>query len=327
MFETKSELRKIATKTAAMAAAITVSITITGCATPLSKAQISELKFVNSKFIDGAYVEGFTPGVADYGITMEMLLQRKSLFDDSSKFHQSVTTILEDETLSGNATTKSGYLFENSAIKIDLAGKFAFTSAVVDADNKKNRDSVLSAAQSALSASTTPVTDFTVAWLTLGLQSNKLNSVASDAAKVLIAAQDSDGGFDDYTANESTTDATGLALLALSSVRYQGNSEQTKAIDASIKKAQTYLVSNLVQGNHFESYGSANVNGTAYAYMGLKSSKADSTLLSKLQNWLKKQVMKDGGVQAGFAPGASNVMSTSQAVLAINGGSYLDLIH
>lgn len=315
MFETKSELRKIATATTIISA---LALSLTGCAVQLTDQQKTELTFTQSKFVNDTYVEGFTPGAPDYGITMEMLMQRAGLYDDSATQKTAISAILEDGNLSGSATKPTGYLFDQNGIKLDLTGKFAFTSAVLKADNKDTRNALLDLAEASFESNANQITDFAIAWLTLGLEVNN-HAKAAVLADALVAAQNTDGGFDDYTLNESTTDATGLALLALATVK-----DQASVKDA-ISKAEDYLAATILT-DHFESYGSANVNGTAYAFMGLKAVGASATTLKPIQTWLATQLQKDGGVQAGFAPGTSDVMATSQALLAINGRNYLDLL-
>jgi hypothetical protein len=315
MFETKSELRKFATVTSLIAA---TTLSLTSCAPALSEAQKTQLSFLQSKFVDNTYVEGFTAGQADYGITIEMLLQRDGFSDQSETQKSAVAAVLEDPTLSGSVDSPEGYLFGEEGIKIDLTGKFAFASVALKADNKAAREALIDQASTAFEAAVTAPTDFAIAWLTLGLDATG-KAKAADAAKALVAAQNTDGGFDDFTPGESTSDATGLALLALASVQDQVD------VKAAIEKATGYLTKTLLE-DHFDAYGSPNVNGTAYAFMGLKAVGADAELLTSLQTWLTEQVQPDGGVQAGFAPGTSDTMATSQAILAINGRTYLDLL-
>lgn len=315
MFETKSELRKIATVTSLIAA---LTLSLTSCAPALTEDQQTQLAFLQSKFVDNTYVEGFTAGQADYGITIEMLLQRDGLSDQTEGQKAAIAAVLEDSNVSGSIDSPAGYLFGEQGIKIDLTGKFAFASVALNADNKADREALIDQASAAFESSATAPTDFAIAWLTLGLDATG-KTKAVDTAKALVAAQNTDGGFDDFTPGESTSDATGLALLALASVQDQVD------VKAAIEKATGYLTSTLLE-DHFDAYGSPNVNGTAYAFMGLKAVGADAELLTSLQTWLTEQVQPDGGVQAGFAPGASDTMATSQAILAINGRTYLDLL-
>lgn len=315
MFETKSELRKIATVTSLITA---ITLTLVGCSAELTEEQKTQLSFLQSKFVNNTYVEGFTAGQPDYGISIEMLLQRDGLSDQSEGQKAATTALLENATLSGSAESASGYLFGEQGIKIDLTGKYAFASVALNADNKADREALVEQAAQAFSASPSTATDFAIAWLTLGLDANQ-NASAEQTAQALVAAQNPDGGFDDFTLGESTSDATGLALLALASVQDQVD------VKAAIEKAVAYLDATLVS-DHFEAYGSPNVNGTAYAFMGLKAVSAEVELLDKLQTWLTSQLQPDGGVQAGFAPGVSDTMATSQAILAINGRTYLDLL-
>ncbi|MFM6980574.1 MAG: hypothetical protein ACKOWE_04135 [Micrococcales bacterium] len=319
MFETKSELRKFATATTSIITAAALAFSLTGCTPTRTKEQDLQLQFMQSKFAANAYVEGFTPGQPDYGITIEMLLQRAGLYDNSESFKASVAAILEDDKLSGNATHTTGYLFSENSVKVDLAGKYTFASVALKADNKETREGIIALAETAYEQAQVAPTDFALSWLALGLDATQ-NEHVTQVARDLVAAQNTDGGFDDYTPGESTADATGLALMALAAVQ-----DELDVKDA-ISKAQQYLTTTLIDGNHFESYGSANVNGTAYAFMGLKATGANSDTLATLQSWLATQLQPDGGVQAGFAPGASDTMATSQAVLAINGRTYLELL-
>ena len=75
MFETKSGLRVIA-------AIVTAAVLSLGVAPAnAANANSKTLAFLKSKFVNGQFIEGFTPGVADFGFTLEGILQRKALGD------------------------------------------------------------------------------------------------------------------------------------------------------------------------------------------------------------------------------------------------------
>ena len=146
MFGTKSGLRFIAT-----IAATAVTISLLAGTPALAKGKptttnASTLQFLTSSFEGGKALPGFSPGTSDFGFTMEALVQRYALGDKSAAFKSALAYNLQNPNLSGSFSTKSGFLFNSDGtVKYGLAGKFAFVSRLVKADNASLRKSVLTA--------------------------------------------------------------------------------------------------------------------------------------------------------------------------------------
>lgn len=348
MSENKSELRQSATTLKVIVASIIVVaiaafLILAYAPKPFSKPDASKdekasaiLAFAQSKFIDGKFVEGFAVGAPDYGISLEMLLARYALGDRSEGFTVASDYLLSDDGMAGSIADDAGYLWTQNAdesvtINPALVGKWAFVSAALEIKNEKNRTAMLQAAADYAIANPTTQSDFQLAWLVLGLDAANLAAEEIQVAKLLVASQNSDGGFDDYEPGTSTTDGTALSLLALAGASDDAPGSDKAAIDKAEASAQSLLVSTVsTSGAYWEAYGAANTNGTAYAYMALKSSlpsgDPNQELVSKINTWLRSQVVADGGVQAGFAPGAGDNMASSQAIIPVLGYSYLDYV-
>ncbi|MFM6966166.1 MAG: hypothetical protein ACKOWI_02155, partial [Rhodoluna sp.] len=87
--------------------------------------------------------------------------------------------------------------------------------------------------------------------------------------------------------------------------------------------AAKYLRTVQVTGNHWESFGDVDVNGTAYAAMGLKAAGAN---VASIQTWLKSRVASTGGLITPWSNGRGDVFATAQGVVALLGSSYLNLL-
>ena len=326
MFGTKSGLRLISS-------IVVIATAIVGPATaanalapnPFSKT----LNFLQGSFSGNRFIEGFTPGQADFGFTMEALLQRKALGDTTQSFKFAAAYSLQNPNLSGNFSTRNGFLFNSAgAVNYPLAGKFAFVSAVLKADNRDLRNSVLSSMVKNIKASgdlkgMTPTT-FDRSWVMLGLAANGRTAAARQVATALIGGQLKDGSFNDgYTLEEGSTDGTGIALQALATVSNQGSNDFRSKVTAAKAKAVKWLQSTIQSGDHWESWGDYNINGTAYAVMGLKAS---GVAADKMIAWLKSKIATDGGFTTSWSNGAGDIYATAQAVVPALGKSYLDLL-
>lgn len=330
MFGTKSGLRFIAT-----IAAAAVSITLLGASPALAKGKPTPsnsgtLSFLSASFEGGKALPGFSPGTSDFGFTMEALLQRYALGDKSAAFKSALAYNLQNPNLSGSFSTKTGFLFNSDgSVKYGLAGKFAFVSRLVKADNASLRKSVLTAISKSQTKSGDLTGDYATtfdrSWAILGLVSNGYKNQARALAAALVKTQLSDGGFNDgWSLNEGSADGTGIALQALASVKGEGTSKQRASIAKSIKAAAAWLRGSAVGGDHWESWGDYNVNGTAYAAMGLKASGAS---ISSISAWLRGKLASDGGLQTSWSGGAGDIYATAQSVTPMLGKSYLDLLN
>lgn len=338
MFEAKSGLRIIAT-VAATAAIITLAGSqVPAIAAPTgsnhtaiaaNKFQSTD-EFLKNSFTNGQFVAGFTPGKPDFGFTIEAILQRKALGESSGSLSPAVDYSLNNAAVTGTEANPTGYLFDGSQrVKLGIAGKFAFASAVLKANNGANRKQVLNDILSKIDgtgdiAANMSANTFDRAWVVLALEANGFTRQATALGVHMISHQLADGGFNDgYDLGKGSPDGTGIVLQALGSLRHQGTKGQQRVIAAAIGKAVGYLKANLVSGNHFEAYGDYNINGTEYAAMGLTAAGQKPTAI---QAWLVGKLATDGGLQTSWSGGAGDVYATAQGALALLGQSYLNLI-
>jgi hypothetical protein len=121
----------------------------------------------------------------------------------------------------------------------------------------------------------------------------------------------------------SSADATGIALQALSLAKRTATKSQAAVLQKSIVSASQFLRTTQVAGNHWEAWGDVDVNGTAYAAMGLK---AAGGKISAIQAWLKTRIAAAGGITTPWSNGLGDVFATAQGYVPLIGLSYLNLI-
>ena len=328
MFELKSGLRKFATVATFVALASTLLVSNPSHAAVNYSATDGFLKqsFSNG----GRYVEGFTPGKADFGFTLEAMLQRYSLGESSADLAPAINYNLTDGSVTGTFDVPKGYLFDaDGKAKLGMGGKFAFVSSVLKAKNQSLRNGILNILKSKIDRSgdfapDTNANTFDRAWVVLALDSNGFTKQASALAARMIHHQLKDGGFNDgYDLGQGSPDGTGIVLQALAAVKGQGTPHQRKSAATAIKKAVAYLQKTSIDGKYFESWGDFNMNGTVYAAMGLKAVGAN---YSKFRTWINSKLATDGGLQTPWSEGAGDTYATAQGAVALLGKSYLDLL-
>ena len=327
MFGAKSGLRVIA---AVLTAALAT-------ATPLAAANAapetypSTVKFLSDKFVNGKALDGFSPGTPDYGFTLEAMLQRKAAGQKlSDKLFVPAKAVLADSTSLAKSVVATYAYGADKKIKPGVAGKFLFTSIAIGTPNAPLRNAVVADLKKAVAANGSIAVSsgntFDYAWAILGLATNNQNKLANTVAIHLVSLQRPDGGFGmDQTGDtmKSSADATGIALQALSLPKRTASKSQVSIQQTSIIAASKYLRSTQVDGNHWDAWGDVDVNGTAYAAMGLKAAGGNITAI---QSWLKTRVAPTGGLTTPWSNGVGDVFATAQSYVPLLGLSYLSLI-
>jgi hypothetical protein len=327
MFGARSGLRAIAAATFA-----TIAI-----ATPLSAAQAaaetypSTVNFLTSKFVNGQTLDGFSPGTPDYGFTLEAMLQRKAAGQKlTDKLFTPAKTILADSTTLAKSIVAIYAYGADKKIKPGVAGKFLFTSVAIGAPNAPLRNTVVADLKKSIAANgsipTSSGNTFDYAWAILGLATNNQTKMANSVATSLVSMQRPDGGFGmDQTGDTlaSSADATGIALQALSLSKRSATKSQAAIQQKSIVSAALYLRTTQITGNHWDSWGDVDVNGTAYAAMGLKAAGAN---IASIQTWMKTRLAPNGGLTTPWSNGIGDVFATAQGYVPLIGLSYLNLI-
>jgi hypothetical protein len=284
------------------------SLALSGCAAK-ETIEPKTANFLAAKFVtttEGTYLEGFTPGKADVGFTLEAIAQLSQAptidLTKAEKWALATTDQIEDEK--GN-------------LNRGIAAKWLYVSYLVKYDNKPLREKVAKALADYWKPGFDPnvsLNTFDTAWAALALQVSGHSSEARFAAASLSMSRRADNGWgtDQSTSTTSSSaDATAIALMAFIVTDSQKAAEVAKA----------WLHANQVK-DHFEAWGDVDVNGTAYATMALHAAGEDVT---KLQAWLKKQVVKDGGLKTPWSSGKGDTFATAQGYLPLIGLDYVGL--
>jgi hypothetical protein len=316
---TKSGLRQIATITAAGLVLLVLAVTLILNVNGDKPKHSATAKFLYSKFVNGEYLEGFTPGSPEYGFSLEALAQLSS--NRELDLGAAKGFLLESST---------EYLYSPEGELIwGLAGKFLFTSKVAGATNREATDSLISELRQLVGEEgslSEMASTFDYAWLTLGLYAQDERELAAKVAGqlALLAREDGGWGFDqsEFTV-ESSTDATAMAIQALELTKTTVSS-LTDSKQNAIDQGLYFLETTLIDGNHFVAYEADDVNGTALAYMALKASTGGSP--ESIRGWLVSKLMADGGLGSPWVEAAGDPFATAQGYLALEGKSYLDLI-
>jgi hypothetical protein len=328
MLGPKTELRVIS----AVLAAVFTFATPNSAASAAQPDYASSLSFISSKFVSGKALDGFSPGTPDYGFTLEAMLQRKALGQKLLDQMVAVKANLADTTVFAKSAV-SNYAYTSASatktIKPGLAGKFLFVSAALGVPNAPLRNSLVGDLKKAISSNgliaSANGNTFEYAWAILGLASNNQKKLANTVAQKLVSLARPDGGFGtDQTGDTltSSADATGIALQALAYSKRSATSSQTAKLQKAILSASSYLRSTQLTGDHWEAWGDVDVNGTAYAAMGLKAAGAN---VSKVQAWMNGRISPTGGLMTSWSKGAGDVFATAQGMTAALGISYLNL--
>jgi hypothetical protein len=321
---TNSGLRFTAKSIAAIVAASLV-LSLSACAPSTKNPKTAE--FLQSRFTS-AGIEGFTPGQIDPGFTLEALTQLWATGTTSSApvkaAADSVWSQAEKLETSGTFTdTATGALKAGLVAKALVFGSlFGKTS---DASFKTLVDKLSIAVDNTGEISGSNGNVFDYGWAVLGLKAAH-SQLASLVAVKLASLIRQDGGFgSDLSSNttSSSADSTGMALMALEATKDEGTNGQLLIRTSAIGKAIAWLKKNSVESDHFEAWGDFDVNGTAYAAMGLVSAGIDVTSYSV---WLASKVASDGGLSTPWSKGKGDTFATVQGLLALDGRGYVELV-
>lgn len=290
----------------------------------------STVSFLAKSFLNGKALEGSPAGTMEYGFTLDAMLQLKAGGKSLAQQLPAVNYMLGTRSQPlGNAS--NGYLFNKDStlsLNVGRAGKFLFTSEAIDVPNNSIRFDVFKKLAARINSRTGEISGVAsgaidYAWVALGLNSYEEHTLANKVIQKMLTLQNTDGGFGEVDPLVSTPDATGLALQAINLRQDFGTDAQDKKRADAEKKAVAYLISTSVEKNHWDAYGEASVNSTAYAAMGLR---AAGKKISAYSAWLKLQLAPKGGFLTSWSNGAGDKFATAQAIVPLLGKSYLDLL-
>jgi hypothetical protein len=312
--------RIIALSSAATTVVVLVILLVLSLGGTQSK-HLATAEFLKSQFVLGEYLEGFSPGVPEYGFSLEAVAQLSQTREIDST--AAISFLLESEP-------DFLYSAETGEIIPGLAGKYLFASKVTGAANGAQTQMVVGSLSEVIqedgTLSLTEASTFDYAWMTLGLYAQDQKDMARTVSAVLATLAREDGGFgfdnSEFTTN-SSTDATAMAIMALVLTK-DLDTELTADKQRAIDLALGYLDANLVDGSHFVAFDAVDINGTALALMAYIAARGE--LNESVQAFLVAQIQEDGGIGSPWVENAGDRFATAQGYLALEGKSYLSLL-
>jgi hypothetical protein len=314
-------VRRIIALSSAAATVVVLAILLVLSLGGTQSKHLATAEFLKGQFVLGEYLEGFSPGVPEYGFSLEAVAQLSQTREIDST--ASISFLLESEP-------DFLYSAETGEIIPGLAGKYLFTSKVAGAANGAQTQTVVGSLSEVIqedgTLSLTEASTFDYAWMTLGLYAQDQKDMARNVSAVLATLAREDGGFgfdnSEFTAN-SSTDATAMAIMALVLTK-DLDAELTADKQRAIDLALGYLDANLVDGSHFVAFDAVDINGTALALMAYIAARGE--LNENVQAFLVAQIQEDGGIGVPWVENAGDRFATAQGYLALEGKSYLSLL-
>jgi hypothetical protein len=314
-------MRKIvALSSAVVTVVVLVALLVLSMGGTQSK-HLATAEFLKSQFVLGEYLEGFSPGVPEYGFSLEAISQLSQTSEVDSSI--AIKFLLESEP-------DFLYSAETGEIIPGLAGKYLFASKVTGAANGAQTQMVVGSLSEFIkedgTLTLTTASTFDYAWMTLGLYAQDQQEMAKHVSAVLVTLARDDGGFgfdnSEFT-TASSTDATAMAIMALELTKGL-DPELTSAKQRTIDAALGYLDAGLVDGSHFVASEAVDINGTALALMAYLATRGE--LNENVQAYLVAQIREDGGIGSPWVENAGDRFATAQGYLALEGKSYLTLL-
>ena len=315
-----------------VATIVTIGAVLLGAVSPSTPASASDnspatLAFLGKSFTKNEIV---LYGNAEYGVSLEVLLARKAGGYRLTQQLGEIKHLLADRAVV--SYNKTGYLHtKDGQLRAGRSGLFLFTSVSLGVANRPLQLVVFNQLKASISADGSIASAngnaVEYAWVALGLHAFGQTDLAN---KVLVFAEskvNSDGGFGGWSPT-SSIDATGLMLQAETALKSVGGARVIAARKTKVAKAISYLNKTAIEQNHWVSDNgdgttSADVNGTAYAAMGLQAAGAP---LVGVRGWLKAQLSADGGIRSAWSGSAGDVFATAQAYTPLIGRTYLQLL-
>lgn len=310
-------------------AALTVAALL---AAPAPRAEAATPAPATLAFLDKAFVNNEISlyGAPEYGVTIEAMLQRRAGGYSMIKQLPQIKRVFTDRRVIGY--NKTGYLYtKDGALRTGRTGMFLFASKALGVANGPLQNVFYAELKASIAKDgSIPLANgnsVEYAWVALGLHAYKQDTLAQKVLAYAESRQNADGGFAGWS-SASSVDGTGLILQAQSSLRTYGGAKAVASRKASIAKASIYLRKISIEGNHWQSDNgdgtfSSDVNGTAYAAMGLK---AVGIKIEPYSTWLKGQLAADGGIKSAWSGTAGDVFATAQGYAPMIGKAYVDLL-
>ena len=315
-----------------LAAVLALVAMVFGTLEPTVSARAADNSPATLAFLDKAFTnnEIVLYGGAEYGLSLEALLARKAGGYRLTQQLGDIKHLLTDRAVV--SYNKTGYLHtKDGQLRAGRAGLFLFTSVSLGVANRPlqlvvfNQLKASIAANGSISSANGNAVEY--AWVALGLYAFGQTELANKVTVFAESKVNADGGFSGWSAT-SSIDATGLMLQAETALKSVGGAKIVATRKSRIAKAVAFLTKTSVDQNHWMSdngdgTSSVDVNGTAYAAMGLQ---AVGSPLAGVRGWLKAQLASDGGIRSAWSGNAGDVFATAQAYTPLIGKTYLQLL-
>jgi hypothetical protein len=314
-------MRKIfAISSAVVTVVVLVVLLVLSMAGTQSK-HLATAEFLKSQFVLGEYLEGFSPGVPEYGFSLEAVSQLSQTIEVDSSL--AIKFLLESEP-------DFLYSAETGEIIPGLAGKYLFASKVTGAVNGAQTQMVVGSLSELFNddgtLAVTAASTFDYAWMALGLYAQDQKDMAKTMSATLTTLAREDGGFgfdsSEFT-TASSTDATAMAIMALELTKGL-DPELTAEKQGTIDAALDYLDASLVDQSYFMAFDAVDINGTALALMAYIATRGE--LNESVYEYLVAQIQEDGGIGSPWVENSGDRFATAQGYLALEGKSYLSLL-
>lgn len=273
-------------------------------------------KYVMGKFNGGQFLDAFTPGKPEAGITLEAMVQLSALGYDAKKQAKAISWAKSHTDLFDSIGLKATYVFAAHSLG------FAEDSTV-----RKASDEMIAEING--DGSITGSNNFVYSWVLFALLAEHEKQLANNVALHLSTLSETDGGYK-YVQGDpksaAAADVTAFALLALkASLGTSADNQDESTKEFAVSKAKTWLTSNETDGTHWTSYGDIDVSGTSYAIMALTAMNVD---VDSSRTWLSSRISPtDGGVSAPWTEPAGDLFSSAQALLALSKLSFIDVLN
>jgi len=294
----------------------TIALALSGCSAGGygSDAAPKTSKFVLSKFNNGEFLDPFTAGSPELGITLEAMTNLSALGYDKSKQQKAISWVMQNTDKLNSSGLIGTYVLTAHALG------FSDDSSVADLTTKL---------KAAISSDGTikDSNNFAVSWVIFALLASGETELANKVALKLSTLSEISGGYK-YIQGDATsieaTDVTSFAIISMKATEGLGTSEEEAAKSFAISKAKTWLQDSIVESNHWLMGEDADVSGTAYAIMAFTALGEDASAETK---WLSAQTnAKDGGITSPWSDGEGDVFSSAQSLLALSKLSLIDVL-
>ena len=292
-----------------------ITFTLTACAGGYgSNSNPKTSEYLYSKFSNGEFVDPYETGKGDVGVTLESMIQLSAVGYDKSKFTKAINWLAKNESLIKTPGLQAEYVFAAHALDFStdkvVVKKLKQLKSSIDADG-----------------AAPDTNNFSYCWVILGLMAAGEKELANTVALHLATQNEETGGYKYIYGDkksEEAADVTGFVVQAIKSTINTGDGydEATKMLVAG--RAKVWLNKNKQDGDHWNSFGTYDISGTAYAAMAYRTLEQDS---SPYADYLKSKIdKKTNGVIASWTEPDADVFSTSQAILALNNLNFIDIL-